>query len=194
MTHAPHTGKKTGSLAGHLLIATPVVQESCFERSVIFMCSHNQEGAMGVIVNYPVQDIGLNDVLEQLDIESAPSGIEFPIHFGGPVDAGRGFVVHSPDYASNDHLFKEGNIVVTASAAILHAVAEGKGPRQGILALGYAGWSPGQLEAEIEAGSWLVVPASAPLVFAPDNDTKWNLALASLGIDMGHLSSEVGHA
>lgn len=190
------TEKKTGSLAGHLLVATPNLQDSCFTRSVIFICSHNQEGAMGVIVNYPVEDIDLEEVFEQLDIPApATDGFQdVPVHFGGPVEAGRGFVVHSTDYTSPDAIYAEGSIAVTASAAILQAIAEGKGPHRGLLALGYAGWSPGQLESEIESGSWIVVPASTTLVFAEDNDTKWNMALASLGIDMGHFSSVVGHA
>lgn len=186
--------KKTGSLAGHLLIATQVVEESCFARSVIYMCAHNADGAMGVIVNYPVENIGLEEIFDQLKIFSEAIGRDFPVHFGGPVEAGRGFVIHSTDYASKEPLIQQEGIAVTASAAILHDIAAGKGPQKGILALGYAGWSSSQLESEIEGGSWLVASASPELIFADDNDSKWSTAIASLGFDMGHFSTVVGHA
>lgn len=182
------------SLAGHLLIATPALQESCFARSVIYMCAHNHEGAMGIIVNYPVQNVGMNDIYEQLAIDNKPQRRNFPIHFGGPVEANRGFIVHSADYNSEASLIAQNGIAVTASMAVLQALAEGRGPRQGMLVLGYAGWAEGQLEAEIESGSWIVVPASKQLVFDTDNDTKWHVAASSLGFDMGHYSSSVGHA
>ena len=182
------------SLAGHLLIATSVVQNSCFNRSVIYLCAHNTEGAMGIIVNYPVENIGIKDIFEQLDIKGQPALRDIPIHFGGPVEANRGFVLHSADYASDESLIRKDGIAVTASLSILQALAQGDGPEQGMLVLGYAGWSPKQLEAEIEAGNWIVVPASSELVFGRDNGTKWNSAISTLGIDMGHFSSEVGHA
>jgi putative transcriptional regulator len=185
---------KSGSLAGHLLIATPVVQDSCFARSVIYMCAHNEAGAMGIIVNYPVENIHIKEIFEQLDIDSQAQAKNFPIHFGGPVESNRGFVVHSADYSTEESLFEKDGIAVTASINVLQELAEGKGPSQGMLVLGYAGWSPGQLESEIETGSWIVVPASAKLVFDTDNDTKWNVAVSTLGIDMGHYSTDVGHA
>jgi putative transcriptional regulator len=185
---------RNGSLAGHLLIATAVVQDSCFARSVIYLCAHNETGAMGIIVNYPVENIGIKDIFEQLDIESKNSLHDFPIHFGGPVEANRGFVVHSSEYATDESLIQKDGIAVTASVSILQELAQGKGPAQGMLVLGYAGWSPGQLEAEIEGGSWIVVPASTQLVFDTNNETKWNVALSTLGIDMGHFSTVVGHA
>lgn len=189
-----YSADKGGSLAGHLLIATSVVQETCFARSVIYLCAHNEEGAMGIIVNYPVQNIGINDIFEQLKIGGARPPRDIPIHFGGPVEANRGFVVHSADYATEDSLIRKNGIAVTASVAILQALAEGKGPQQGMLVLGYAGWSPKQLEAEIEGGSWIVVPASTDLVFDRNNEAKWNSAVSTLGFDMGHFSSVVGHA
>lgn len=183
-----------GTLAGHLLIATSVVQDSCFARSVIYMCAHNESGAMGIIVNYPVENIGIRDIFEQLDIDSQHATRDIPIHFGGPVEANRGFVVHSSDYGTQDSLISKDGIAVTASISILEQLAQGNGPTQGMLVLGYAGWSPGQLEAEIEGGSWIVVPASTALVFDSNNESKWNLAISSLGFDMGHFSTVVGHA
>ncbi len=188
------TSHSADSLAGHLLIATAVVQDSCFARSVIYMCAHNTEGAMGIIINYPVDNIGLNDIFEQLEIKTELTARDIPIHFGGPVEANRGFVVHSAEYATEDSLIRKDGIAVTASVAVLQQIAEGKGPSEGMLVLGYAGWSPGQLEAEIEGGSWIVVPASTQLVFDRNNEAKWNSAVSTLGFDMGHFSTVVGHA
>jgi putative transcriptional regulator len=187
-------GLKTGSLAGHLLIATPVVQESCFARSVIYMCAHNEAGAMGMIINYPVESVDIKEIFSQLAIDGNPLGRTFPIHFGGPVESNRGFVLHSDEYATEGSLIRQDGIAVTASVSVLKELAQGNGPAQGMLVLGYAGWSPGQLESEIETGSWIVVPASKQLVFETDNETKWNVAVSSLGFDMGHYSTVVGHA
>lgn len=186
--------ENTGSLAGHLLIATPVVQESCFARSVIYMCAHNEGGAMGIIINYPVENIDIKEIFDQLDIVSKAQMNVLPIHFGGPVEANRGFIVHSGDGSRAENLIEKDGIAVSASISILKDLAEGKGPSKGMLVLGYAGWSPGQLESEIEAGSWIVVPATKQLVFDTDNETKWSVAVSTLGIDMGHYSTDVGHA
>jgi putative transcriptional regulator len=186
--------KKEGSLAGRLLVATPVVKGSCFERSVIYLCAHNKEGAMGIIVNYPVETVQLREIFDQLGIGAAPGARGLPIHFGGPVEANRGFVVHGGGYKPQDSLVNGDGIYVTASVSILQDLAEGNGPEKGMLALGYAGWSPGQLESEIETGSWIVAPASAKLMFDVGNELKWNLAISSMGIDLGHFSTDVGHA
>ena len=183
-----------GSLAGHLLVATPAVQGSCFARSVIYLCAHNESGAMGIIINYPVENIRLTEILKQLDIDTKTTIHELPVHFGGPVEANRGFVVHSGDYAGDDCIIRRDNMAVTASVSILQELAAGNGPTQGMLVLGYAGWAPGQLESEIETGSWIVAPASKQLMFDTANDVKWNVALSSMGIDLGHLSTDVGHA
>ena len=183
-----------GSLAGNLLIATPVVQGSCFDRSVIYMCAHNHEGAMGIIVNYPVVTVQLKEVFDQLNIESAVPMPDVPIHFGGPVESYRGFIMHSAESAPHDAVFARSGTAVSASMNSLQKIAEGKGPNKGLLMLGYAGWAPGQLESEIEAGSWIVIPATRKLVFDTDNESKWNVAVATLGFDMGHFSSQVGHA
>ncbi|MDX1975971.1 MAG: YqgE/AlgH family protein [Rickettsiales bacterium] len=182
------------SLAGNLLIATSAVQGSCFDRSVVYLCAHNAEGGMGVIINYPVSSVHLKEVFRQLHIEFKPSVADLPIYFGGPVEANRGFVVHGAEYESDESLISKNGIAVTSSLSILQSLAEGKGPEQAMFVLGYAGWSPGQLEAEIEAGSWIVVPASKELVLEAHNEAKWNMALSTLGIDMGHFSTVVGHA
>lgn len=186
--------EKGGSLAGRLLVATPAIKGSCFERSVIYMCAHNKDGAMGIIVNAPVETVELREIFEQLGIGSAPGARGLPIHFGGPVEANRGFVVHSGGYKPQDSFAGSDGIYVTASVSILQDLAEGQGPEKGMLALGYAGWSAGQLESEIETGSWIVAPASPKLMFDADNELKWNLAISSMGIDLGHFSTDVGHA
>ena len=185
---------KATTLEGQLLIATPMVQDTCFARSVIYMCAHNASGAMGIIINYPVENLDIREIFTQLDIHSDKQARHLPVHFGGPVEANRGFIVHSAEYASSESLIQQNGIAVTASINVLQALAKGQGPAQGMLVLGYAGWSPGQLEQEIEGGSWIVVPASKQLVFDTDNETKWNVAVSTLGIDMGHYSTDVGHA
>lgn len=183
-----------GSLAGNLLVATPLVRESCFTRSVIYLCAHNEAGAMGIIINYPVDSIQMSDVFEQLDIEAHAGVPEVAVHFGGPVEANRGFVVHDESHPSDDSIIRKNGVAVTASLSILQDIAKGHGPRQSMLVLGYAGWSAGQLEGEIESGSWIMIPATSALVFGTENELKWNVAMSSLGIDLGHYSNDIGHA
>ncbi|NBO18107.1 MAG: DUF179 domain-containing protein [Proteobacteria bacterium] len=185
---------KQNSLAGRLLVATPLIQESCFTRSVIYMCAHNEAGAMGVIINNSIDSVSISDVFDQLSIRTEGSPASFPIHFGGPVESNRGFVLHSSDVVSEDSVVDGSGIALTASLSMLQMVAEGHGPADGMLLLGYAGWSAQQLESEIESGSWIVVPATQQLVFGTDNDLKWSVAMSSLGIDIGHLSTDIGHA
>lgn len=195
MDNEEETSKFTGSLAGHLLVATPLVQESCFARSVIYLCAHNEAGAMGIIINYPIDSIKMDDVFEQLDIE-AGTGVSSPmlVHFGGPVESNRGFVVHDETYPAEDSIIRKNGVAVTASMSILQDMAHGEGPGRGMLVLGYAGWSAKQLESEIETGSWIVLPATRQLVFDTENELKWNVAISSLGIDLGHYSNDIGHA
>lgn len=149
---------------------------------------------MGMIVNYPVESIGMKDIFKQLSIDDRGLGRELPVHFGGPVEANRGFILHSSEYPSGQNLINRDGIAVTANIAMLQELAQGQGPQQGMLVLGYAGWAPRQLESEIENGGWIAVPASKQLVFDTDNPLKWNLAVSSLGFDMGHFSTVVGHA
>ena len=183
------------SLTGQLLVAMPQMSDPRFARSVVYLCAHSDEaGAMGLIVNKQLAALTLGELFAQLDIEpSAVAGLR-PVHFGGPVEAGRGFVLHTADYREEATLHVGGNISVTATLEVLRAIGKNRGPRRSLFALGYAGWAPGQLDAEIQANGWLSVPADDEIVFASDDDGKWNRALAKLGIDLSVLSSEAGHA
>ena len=180
--------------AGQLLVAMPQMQDPRFTRTVIYMCAHTPEGAMGLVLNRLVHSITFPDLLEQLGIEPAISGDEIRVHFGGPVESGRGFVLHTADYQREGTLPINSGIALTATVDILRDIARGEGPRQTLLALGYAGWGPGQLDAEIQANGWLQVPADEQLVFGRDLDSKWELALAKLGVEQGQLSGDAGHA
>lgn len=181
------------SLTGQLLIAMPQMQDPRFMKSVIFMCAHTAEGAMGLVVNKVVEQPSMADLLRQLGI----SGNGFAasrVHFGGPVEAGRGFVLHSPDYSEEGTLMVEGRIGLTATLDILRAIGRGEGPRHSLLALGYAGWGPGQLDAEIQANGWLHVDADDTLIFDDSADDKWRRAIGKLGVDPLALSGDAGHA
>jgi putative transcriptional regulator len=186
--------QEMGGLAGQLLVAMPQMQDPRFARTVIFLCAHTPEGAMGLVVNRLVHSITFPDLLEKLGVEPAIGGNEIHVHFGGPVEAGRGFVLHTADYNREGTLPINSGIALTATVDILRDIARGTGPRQRLLALGYAGWGPGQLDAEIQANGWLQVPADENLVFGGDLDGKWEQALAKLGIDFGRLSGDAGHA
>lgn len=184
----------TGYLEGQLLIAMPAMQDPRFARTVIFMCSHNSDGAMGLVVNKLFGSLTFSELLEQVGIEATGVKNQIRVHFGGPVESGRGFVLHSPDYVKEGTLVVESDIALTASVDILKAIAKGQGPRHSFLALGYAGWGAGQLDSEIRANGWLNAPADQSLVFDDDLDTKWKRAMAKLGVDSGKLSSDIGHA
>jgi len=183
-------------LTGKLLIAMPGMGDPRFEKSVILMCAHSEEGAMGLIVNKPMPDLGFADLLKQLGIGGeAPPASEIRVHFGGPVEHGRGFVLHSDDYATKSSTLQVGGgFGMTATLDILEHLARGSGPAQAFLALGYAGWGPGQLEGEIAQNGWLTAEASPEIVFALDNSGKWGKALKTLGVDPLTLSSDAGHA
>jgi putative transcriptional regulator len=185
---------ETDGFAGQLLVAMPQMQDPRFAKTVIYLCAHTPEGAMGLVLNKLVDSITFPDLLEQLSIEPAISGEEIRVHFGGPVESGRGFVLHTADYQREGTLPINSGIALTATVDILRDMARGSGPRQTLLALGYAGWGPGQLDAEIQANGWLQVPADEHLVFGQDLEAKWELAMAKLGIDFGRLSSDAGHA
>lgn len=181
-------------LAGHLLVAMPNMPDPRFAKTVIYMCAHNSEGAMGLVVNKPLETLSFPDLLEQLDI--VPTGVHQPInvHFGGPVESGRGFVLHTPDYVQEATMVVDDHMALTATVDILQAIASGLGPRKSLLALGYAGWGPGQLDSEIRANGWLHVPADPDLVFAAGMDEKWEKAMLKIGVDPRMLSDEAGHA
>lgn len=191
-----------GYLDGQMLIAMPSMRDERFARSVIYICAHSSEGAMGIVVNQPAGNIDFSDLLVQLDVIPAADGIELPrragevkVLKGGPVETGRGFVLHSSDFfIENSTLPIDDGICLTATLDILKAIARGEGPSSAVLALGYAGWAPGQLEAEIQENGWLHCTADSELLFDPDVDSKYEKALKKIGIAVGMLSSEAGHA
>jgi putative transcriptional regulator len=191
-----------GYLDGQLLIAMPVMSDPRFARSVIYLCAHSEDGAMGLVINQHASHISFPDLLQRLGIVSSDSddglsdnALSMSIHVGGPVETGRGFVLHSSDYFANDSTLPiEDGVCLTATIDILKAIAGGTGPNRAILALGYAGWSPGQLESEIQANGWLNCPADLDLIFDPDVEAKYTRALAKIGIDPSHLVSDAGHA
>jgi putative transcriptional regulator len=183
------------SLAGQLLVAMPQMQDPRFARSVIYLCAHSDDaGAMGLVVNKLLGSLTMGELFTQLEIEPSAVANSRPVHFGGPVEAGRGFVLHTADYGEEATLRVDSNICVTATLEVLRAIGKDQGPRQSLFALGYAGWAPGQLDAEIQANGWLCVAADDEIVFASDHDGKWTRALAKLGIDLSMLSSDAGHA
>lgn len=184
----------SGYLTGQLLVAMPQMTDPRFERSVIYICVHNPEGAMGLIVNRLVGSITFAELLEQLDIRTEEAPPQIAVHFGGPVETGRGFVLHSDDYIQDNTVVMDGGVALTATIDILRAVAEGSGPSQCLLALGYAGWGPGQLEGELQDNAWLNVPADASILFGTELDQKWTQAVAKLGFDPNLLFAGAGHA
>ncbi|GAA0778682.1 YqgE/AlgH family protein [Roseibium denhamense] len=190
------------TLEGQFLIAMPSMADSRFEHSVIYVCSHSDQGAMGLVINQVARHLSLEELLIQLDIVKDDGAIRLPpevrgmnVHKGGPVEVERGFVLHTDDFMLNQSTLSIGNgICLTATLEILRAMADGAGPEHAMLALGYAGWSPGQLESEIQSNGWLTAPADPAIIFDGDFETKWRRALGSLGIDPSMLYSEPGHA
>src|SRR5215468_4560170 len=193
---------KRGYLDGQMLIAMPSMGDERFARSVIYICAHSTEGAMGIIVNQPAPHVSFPDLLVQLEVIPAADMIQLPgatqgvkVLKGGPVDTQRGFVLHSSDFfIENSTLPIDEGICLTATLDILKAIARGDGPKSALLALGYAGWAPGQLENEIQHNGWLHCAADSELIFGQDTGGKYELALKKIGIALGMLSSESGHA
>jgi putative transcriptional regulator len=189
-------------LDGKLLIAMPGIGDPRFERSVIFLCAHSSDGAMGIVINKVAPNITFPDLLQRLDLLPAENRINFdkrisrmPVQFGGPVETGRGFVLHTTDYYSADTTLPISERVgLTATLDVLRAIAKGEGPQRSLLALGYSGWGPGQLEDEIQKNGWLHCEADEELIFVTANEDKYQAALEKLGIDPRMLSSEAGHA
>jgi putative transcriptional regulator len=207
--HMPQTRSKKprtrpDRLEGQFLIAMPSMQDPTFARSLVYLCAHSSDGAMGLIINRYAIDITFAGLLGQLDLgidetgdaaDTASRMTDRPIHVGGPVEVNRGFVLHTDEYASDDTTLKVRNgVCLTATVDVLRAIVEGRGPRQTLVALGYAGWSPGQLEAEIQANGWLHVEADNELIFETPAEAKYDQALAKLGIDPARLSGQAGHA
>ena len=182
-------------LTGKLLIAMPGMGDPRFAHSVVYLCAHSNEGAMGLIINKPNSDVSMTMLLEQLSIDSSADMTGQKVHYGGPVEMGRGFVLHSPEYESVvTTLEVTGGIHMTATLDVLEDIARGRGPKDRLMMLGYAGWGPGQLEAELADNGWLVCDASPDLVFHTQDGGKWEAALATLGVSAVALSSEGGRA
>jgi len=182
-------------LTGKLLIAMPGMGDPRFEHSVIFMCAHSGEGAMGIIINKPTVDLRLRDLLEQLSITPGQDMRNVAVHFGGPVEHGRGFVLHDYGYHSSiSTLDVNEDFAMTATLDILEDLADGRGPQHVVMALGYAGWGPGQLESEIAQNGWLTCEAGKEIVFDTPDGEKWEAALKSLGVDALALSASAGRA
>ena len=177
-----------------LLVAMPGMSDPRFARSVIYLCAHSAEGAMGLVVNQIAGEISFPAVIGQLGIEASQSCLGRAVHVGGPVQPSRGFVLHSSDYAQDGTMVIDERFSLTATVDVLRAMAAGQGPERAVLALGYAGWDAGQLDAEIQSNGWLVAPADPEIVFDGDNDSKWLRAMRAIGVDPSLLSTTAGHA
>jgi putative transcriptional regulator len=183
------------NLSGKLLVAMPGMGDTRFEKSVVFLCAHSDAGSMGLIVNKPSVEMKFDELLKQLSINIVPGIVVPDVHFGGPVEIGRGFVLHSSEYGTKETTMQiDDCFAMTATLDVLEDLAQGQGPERVLLALGYAGWGPGQLEAEIGQNGWLTCDASPEVVFAKSNRSKWEAALKTLGVDPLLLSATAGRA
>lgn len=194
MSFDPPETETESYLTGQFLIAMPGMPDDRFQQTLIYLCAHGPEGAMGLVVNKPMESISFPDLLEQLEITVPPQGEGIEVLFGGPVETGRGFVLHSPDYVHDATMVVDDDVALTATVDVLKAIAGGDGPRQSLLALGYAGWGPGQLDNEIKDNGWLCVDADPDLLFNTSVETKWQGAMKKLGIDPFMLSDSAGNA
>lgn len=183
-------------LEGKILIALPGMPDPRFERSVIFMCAHSLEkGAMGIIVNKAIEGFSFRELAKTLDVKVGTQTPEAPVHYGGPVATGQGFVLHTSEYEGRQSTPPiSAGISLTSTVDILRAIADGNGPQKSMFALGYAGWEPGQIEAEIQDNGWVHCDSDAGIVFGDDLDAKWATALKKLGINASLLSAEAGRA
>ncbi|WP_299610567.1 YqgE/AlgH family protein [uncultured Tateyamaria sp.] len=188
------TGAAALDLTGQLLVAMPNMGDPRFDRSVVFVCAHSEDGAMGLIVNKPAVDMVLGELMDQLDIPCSSLARNTAVHFGGPVETTRGFVLHTDDYTSRLQTLKVGAFGMTATQDVLEDIGTGDGPERALVMLGYAGWGPGQLEGEITRNGWLTVDASPPVVFGTGDTAKWIKALDVIGIDPLGLSGAAGRA
>lgn len=181
-------------LVGQCLVAMPLMSDPRFTKTVVYICTHTPSGAMGLVLNRAIEAVTFSELLEQLGIQATPLCRSVHVHSGGPVESGRGFVLHSGDYVHNATIMVDQHVGLTATVDVLKAIAEGHGPRRSILALGYAGWGEGQLDNELRQNVWLTVPADEELLFGDDLEHKWDQAMMRLGIDVRMLSMEFGHA
>lgn len=188
-------GTDVDFLDGQILIAMPGMRDPRFHRSLVYLCAHSNDGAMGLIVNKHADDLKLSDLFSKLGIPVGNIAAKAPVHYGGPVETGRGFVLHSSDYHSDEAtMHVDDGTSMTATLDILHAMAGNRGPNRAIVALGYAGWAPGQLEAELQANGWLACPPDEELLFGEDDTRKWDRALAKIGVHPAMLSATGGRA
>jgi putative transcriptional regulator len=185
---------KTTWLTGQLLIAMPGMPDPRFAHAVIYVCAHGPNGAMGLVLNRMFGEATFPTLLQQLNIKPKGDLPDLPIHYGGPVETGRGFVLHSSDYVREGVTRVDENIAISATIEILQAIADGGGPERAMMALGYTGWASGQLDVEMKANGWLTAPADDEILFGRDVDGKWERALAKIGISPIMLSGEAGHA
>jgi len=181
-------------LTGKCLIATPSMKDSSFEKAVIYVCTHSKDGAMGFVVNKTIKAFSFADLAMQMPIDVSKPIMPIDLYQGGPLDKVRGFVLHSTDYMSGDSIEPGGGIAISSSMDILTEIAFGSGPKENLIALGYASWAPQQLEKEIMQNCWMVAEASPELIFRTKDEEKWNKALGSLGIDLARFSGNSGHA
>ena len=182
------------SLQGQLLIASPHIVDSRFQRSVIMMCQHDQSSAMGVVINHQSDELDIAQLCETLEIGTPRFHGDQPVHIGGPVDGSRGFVLHSQDHMRPESVAITHEIGLTSSVNILRDITNGIGPVHSIISLGYAGWHAGQLERELSENIWLNLPASSDLLFKVETEDVWDKAYATLGIDLAHYASAAGNA
>jgi putative transcriptional regulator len=198
----PGSSTPAATLVGRFLVAAPSMPDERFQKSVVFVCKHDDDGALGIIVNNKVEDLALGQVYKQLGIVVPKIANLQPVLFGGPVETSRGLVLHSADYKRDETLLIEGGMALTASLEILKDMAGGSGPKQAWLALGHSGWSPGQLDRELQDNAWLVVDGDPAIVFDTDLNAKWQRALDTLGgktergikFDPASYSHQVGRA
>jgi putative transcriptional regulator len=186
--------ENNGYFEGQILIAMPNMSDPRFQKTIILLCVHGEEGAMGIVLNKNLDALSFNELLDQLEIPHEGEHADQRIHFGGPVESERGFVLHSTDKIHENSMVIGNGIALTATIEMLENVANGDGPADSFLALGYSGWGPGQLEDEIQANGWLIVDADPHLVFSDQLSKKWQKAIGKLGFDPGLLSSDAGHA
>lgn len=195
--HPPAGGESQTNLTGKVLIAMPGMADPRFERSVVLVCAHTDDGAMGLVLNRPLPEIEFGDLLEQLGIESDGTARRIEVRFGGPVEPGRGFVLHDVPEHGNDpegRLRIGRTLAMTTTRDILEDLAQGHGPQSAVLVLGYAGWGPGQLESEMLQNGWLTGEGADELIFGADHHEKWQMALRAQGIDPSLLSAASGRA
>lgn len=181
------------SLSGNFLISTPQMPDPRFQEQVIILCAHNEDGAMGLVINNPNRNISLRDVLEGANIP-APEGELPPVYMGGPVELESGFILYSPDYSITNSLEVTPEIFLSRDSRLLYDIACGRGPAKYLFMLGYAGWGPGQLESELVDNSWLTVPGNHDILFKTPDELKWKLAAHSFGIDIASFGDFIGNA